>query len=600
MQQFPVANVLSGTLGILVEKDFDRFDAIRGKAKNSFSFVKTLEAFALQGFTNPSSIVRGDFVAMDMLIEAILKYASFAKYRLYSYPESLPQITYRLQQQWASSTGAAEAVPRSEITAAGDLLAILAPSLMPDAFRLRNIPEGRVIPVIALSHGFSKASLLWDCFLKLCLYPTYACDAIICTSHASRAAMLSLLERLERECREKFHMKDAVFQGSVHVVPLSVDTDIYCPGHKNKARRALGLPQDAFVALSLGRISPMKADLFPLLHVFERLIAANPKQELILVISGTKEQRYADILERYISEHSLTKRVRFLCNVSDADKVLLYSAADVFVAIADSVQESFGLAPVEAMSCGLPQIVSNWDGYRDTVVHGETGFLVPTYWTQCDTDLGQTDIIFSPETDHLAVGQSIATDLREFQWRLQMLIDNEELRNRMGRNARRRAEDNYSFEIMTSQYMDLIKVKIAEANDVIPRDPFLQTGFFSTFQGHASHIISDDTRLKAAFDIDEATVRRTGMLARAAQSSPLSVDELIVVAVLNVLRRNVDNSIAGTAKEGLEFTIEQMTSSLRKETGFSIDRITRTIMWLIKQGVVAVHDDYKYRAFLQA
>src|SRR3546814_3034291 len=56
-----------------------------------------------------------------------------------------------------------------------------------------------------------------------------------------------------------------------------------------------------------------------------------------------------------------------------------WAAADVFVSLSDNIQESFGITPVEAMAAGLPCIVSDWDGYRDTVVDGETGILVPTW-----------------------------------------------------------------------------------------------------------------------------------------------------------------------------------------------------------------------------
>src|SRR5258708_11547844 len=41
---------------------------------------------------------------------------------------------------------------------------------------------------------------------------------------------------------------------------------------------------------------------------------------------------------------------------------------------------------IEAMAAGVPQVVSDWSGYRDIVVHGETGFRVQTYWASCDDD----------------------------------------------------------------------------------------------------------------------------------------------------------------------------------------------------------------------
>ena len=53
------------------------------------------------------------------------------------------------------------------------------------------------------------------------------------------------------------------------------------------------------------------------------------------------------------------------------------SAADIFVFPIDNVQETFGLAPVEAMAAGLPVIVSDWDGLKETV-SPDAGIRVPT------------------------------------------------------------------------------------------------------------------------------------------------------------------------------------------------------------------------------
>lgn len=56
----------------------------------------------------------------------------------------------------------------------------------------------------------------------------------------------------------------------------------------------------------------------------------------------------------------------------------IWRAADLFVSLADNIQETFGLSPIEAMAASLPVVVSDWDGYKDTVRHGIDGFRVPT------------------------------------------------------------------------------------------------------------------------------------------------------------------------------------------------------------------------------
>ena len=55
-----------------------------------------------------------------------------------------------------------------------------------------------------------------------------------------------------------------------------------------------------------------------------------------------------------------------------------WAAADIFLSLVDNPQETFGLAPVEAMAAGVPVVVSDWDGYRYTVTDGVEGFLIST------------------------------------------------------------------------------------------------------------------------------------------------------------------------------------------------------------------------------
>ena len=55
-----------------------------------------------------------------------------------------------------------------------------------------------------------------------------------------------------------------------------------------------------------------------------------------------------------------------------------WAAADIFLSLVDNPQETFGLAPVEAMAAGVPVVVSDWDGYRYTVSDGVEGFRIST------------------------------------------------------------------------------------------------------------------------------------------------------------------------------------------------------------------------------
>ena len=53
-------------------------------------------------------------------------------------------------------------------------------------------------------------------------------------------------------------------------------------------------------------------------------------------------------------------------------KKILLARSDAVISLADNPQETFGLTLLEAAAAGKPVIASDYDGYRDLVVHGET------------------------------------------------------------------------------------------------------------------------------------------------------------------------------------------------------------------------------------
>lgn len=63
---------------------------------------------------------------------------------------------------------------------------------------------------------------------------------------------------------------------------------------------------------------------------------------------------HVEILQRESRNLGIADQVRFLLEVSDAVKSDLLSAADIFVSVTDTLEESFGLTPIEAMACGTP------------------------------------------------------------------------------------------------------------------------------------------------------------------------------------------------------------------------------------------------------
>jgi glycosyltransferase involved in cell wall biosynthesis len=97
------------------------------------------------------------------------------------------------------------------------------------------------------------------------------------------------------------------------------------------------------------------------------------RPELRLIVAGAGD--YLAELRRLTSERSQTDAVDFRGFVSESEKIdlLRTSWANIF----PSPKEGWGITVVEAASCGTPSLASDSPGLRDSVRHGETGYLVP-------------------------------------------------------------------------------------------------------------------------------------------------------------------------------------------------------------------------------
>ena len=148
----------------------------------------------------------------------------------------------------------------------------------------------------------------------------------------------------------------------IRVIHPGVDSDRLLP--------AAGPESGAPYFLYVGRLKHYKGVDVALRAL---AIARDQMPELTLRIAGSGDD--LDRLRRVALELGLTEHVRFLGYVAEADKraLLQGAVANVF----PSPKEGWGMTIVEAAACGTPSVASDSPGLRDSVCHGETGFLVP-------------------------------------------------------------------------------------------------------------------------------------------------------------------------------------------------------------------------------
>lgn len=150
----------------------------------------------------------------------------------------------------------------------------------------------------------------------------------------------------------------------VELIPLGIDRP---PPISALSRQALGLPQDAFVLITIGRLVARKATT----QLIDMFAASRiPNAHLVIVGDGPD----APAIERRAVELGVRNRLHMLGQISDAEKYSALSMADAFVTA--SQHEGFGLVFLEAMAFGLPVLCYDRGGQTDFLTTGETGHVV--------------------------------------------------------------------------------------------------------------------------------------------------------------------------------------------------------------------------------
>ncbi len=165
----------------------------------------------------------------------------------------------------------------------------------------------------------------------------------------------------------------------VVTVPPGVDLATFTPGSCAAARRRLGVPDDAYVLLFVGRIQPLKAPDV-LLRAAARLLVQRPSLRdrlVVAVVGGPSGSGLAhpEALQALTTRLGLDEVVRFVESVPQAALPEWYRAADVTVV--PSYSESFGLVAIESQACGTPVVAASVGGLRTAVANGVSGLLVP-------------------------------------------------------------------------------------------------------------------------------------------------------------------------------------------------------------------------------
>jgi hypothetical protein len=208
-------------------------------------------------------------------------------------------------------------------------------------------------------------------------------------SSADRVIVVS--SKLKREILELFpHVREPI------VIHNGIDTTLFSPAASETARTR---PNGEHHVLIVGNLVPSKNHK-AVISAVARLGAIYPGIRLKIGGSGPEEKRLRLLCQKL----RVSDRVEFLGLCSRERVKQLMSECDIFVM--PSYDEGFGIVYIEAMSQGKPVIGSRGEGIADVITEGETGFLVDPH------------------------------NVDELTEKIRLLLDNGDLAEEVGRNAR--------------------------------------------------------------------------------------------------------------------------------------------------------------------
>lgn len=298
---------------------------------------------------------------------------------------------------------------------------------------------------------------------ELMIEPVRPWDAVICTSTSVKRSVEIILA--EQADYLKWKMGATRFElPQLPVIPLGV----HCADYqfddetKQQSRRSLGIEEGDVVALFVGRLSfHAKAHPHPMLAACQYCAEKLPQgKKLHLIQCGWfANDNIADAfdeLQQFLSPNVVH---HFIDGREKSGRTTAWSSADIFVSFSDNIQETFGLTPIEAMAAGIPVLVSDWDGYKDTIPDGEVGFRVKTLMPPAGNseDIARRYDV-GEDTYDMYCGQlceMIGVDIPEASQRLWDLVSQPELRKTMGANGKARAENIYNWQQVMRRYTEL-------------------------------------------------------------------------------------------------------------------------------------------------
>lgn len=440
-----------------------------------------------------------------------------------------------------------------------------------------------------ITHTTSSAGAM-DALAELITAPVQTWDAVICTSTAVKDNVQRLLQAQVNYLQERLGVSKLVLP-MLPVIPLGIHTQdfVYTDAQKVKARQALGANTNTVVVLFMGRLSfHAKAHPLAMYQALQKAAAqvASKGQKIMLVECGWHANEFIQNAYQEAAQLACPSvQVKTLDGRLAEHRQTAWAGADVFCSLSDNIQETFGIVPIEAMAAGLPVVVSDWDGYKDTVRHGTDGFRIAT----CMPDAGLGGDLalrhaLQVDTYDMYCGHTcslVSVDIEATAQALVQLCQSAELRQRMGLAGRERAQNVYDWSTIIAQYEALWQEQTqhrlaAQSNIAASKPSQAWPGRLDPFLGFAAY---PSSILKLTTQLALTDAMASQAIARVLQYKALAMVSFAKLVLPSDAEISAVLQLAESGPCSAQ-TLAQTASPDRQAFVF------RALVWLLKLGVL--------------
>ena len=542
--------------------------------------------FHPDGYNTARSDLMGRHVAGQSFLQGYLRYGSFES--LYVQVENLKHVS--LFREFARKFGRDEdivVVERSSLHLLEKAGSAFYPGPSIDQWSMPRLISGcDKWSLIGITHTTASQRVV-SAITSLVTAPVYPWDALICTSNAVKNNVLRILSTQCDFLKDRFNCKRFILP-NLPVIPLGVDSELFAPSDQKReaARSSLHIPKDHLVVLFVGRLSfHGKAHPGVMYQAIQAASIAANQNVIVIECGWYANDHIKDSYDQAFSVLAPNVERRFIDGRDPGSLISCWNAADIFCSLSDNIQETFGITPIEAMAAGLPVVVSDWNGYKDTVRDGVDGFRISTLAPPAGfaEDLAYNHALEIDSYDMYCgyTSSLISVDLVSCIQAFTRLFSSPELRRFMGLNGIQNVKERFDWQVIIPQYdslwQELSRLR-SELSYLKPLSKSISPQYLDPFYSFASYptakfLPSTSVELSdVSFEIALNRFKALALLSMVNYTSKIFISDNMVYEVLRFL----------------SYAPSSCNQLAESHSNLSNDKIKlfRTLAWLLKLGIL--------------